>query len=191
MKYFPYRSEHPSLEGCTSHEISKTASFSHSARRSQAGPQSQPLKTSPTSGCSIHPPIAGPDFTATTPAAATAAHPDHAGQRERPRPRLGFPDQSECQHQVDAHYGRRHPLLHRAGQCLGDRCALGHMLWHYQYPPNKGDHIGQRGVAIYKDSIYFMSPDAHMISPEREKRQHALEDRGRGRRKGLLGDQRR
>jgi alcohol dehydrogenase (cytochrome c) len=39
-----------------------------------------------------------------------------------------------------------------------------HLLWHYQYPPNKGDHIGQRGVAIYKDSIYFMSPDAHLIS---------------------------
>ena len=38
-----------------------------------------------------------------------------------------------------------------------------HLLWHYQYPPNKGDHIGQRGVAIYKESIYFMSPDAHLI----------------------------
>ena len=38
-----------------------------------------------------------------------------------------------------------------------------HLLWHYQYPPNKGDHIGQRGVAIYKDSVYFMSPDAHLI----------------------------
>jgi alcohol dehydrogenase (cytochrome c) len=40
----------------------------------------------------------------------------------------------------------------------------GHQLWHYHYPPNKGDHIGQRGVAIYKDWIFFMSPDAHMIS---------------------------
>jgi alcohol dehydrogenase (cytochrome c) len=40
----------------------------------------------------------------------------------------------------------------------------GHQLWHYQYPPNKGDHIGQRGVAIYKDSLFFQSPDAHLIS---------------------------
>jgi alcohol dehydrogenase (cytochrome c) len=40
----------------------------------------------------------------------------------------------------------------------------GHQLWHYHYPPNEGDHIGQRGVAIYKDWIYFLSPDAHMIS---------------------------
>src|ERR1700742_1850772 len=30
----------------------------------------------------------------------------------------------------------------------------GHQLWHYPYPPNKGDHIGQRGVAIYKDSVF-------------------------------------
>src|SRR3984957_8250424 len=37
-------------------------------------------------------------------------------------------------------------------------------LWHYRYPPNKGDHIGQRGVAIYKDWIFFVSPDAHLIS---------------------------
>src|SRR6201992_1399157 len=40
----------------------------------------------------------------------------------------------------------------------------GHMLWHYTYPPNKGDHIGQRGVAIYKDWIFFISPDAHLVS---------------------------
>ena len=40
----------------------------------------------------------------------------------------------------------------------------GHQLWHYQYPPNKGDHIGQRGVAIYKDWLYFMGPDSHMVS---------------------------
>src|SRR5277367_4369235 len=39
-----------------------------------------------------------------------------------------------------------------------------HMLWHYQYPPNKGDHIGQRGVAIYKDTVFFQSPDAHLIA---------------------------
>ncbi|QNI32672.1 acido-empty-quinoprotein group A [Alloacidobacterium dinghuense] len=40
----------------------------------------------------------------------------------------------------------------------------GHQLWHYTYPPNKGDHIGQRGVAIYKDWLFFRSPDAHLIS---------------------------
>jgi alcohol dehydrogenase (cytochrome c) len=40
----------------------------------------------------------------------------------------------------------------------------GHQLWHYTYPPNKGDHIGQRGVGIYKDWVFFTSPDAHLVS---------------------------
>jgi alcohol dehydrogenase (cytochrome c) len=40
----------------------------------------------------------------------------------------------------------------------------GHLLWHYTYPPNKGDHIGQRGVGMYKDWLFFTSPDAHLIS---------------------------
>jgi alcohol dehydrogenase (cytochrome c) len=39
----------------------------------------------------------------------------------------------------------------------------GHQLWHYTYPPNKGDHIGQRGVALYKGWVYFTSPDAHLV----------------------------
>ena len=40
----------------------------------------------------------------------------------------------------------------------------GHELWHYHYPPNIGDHIGQRGVAMYRNWLYFMGPDAHMVS---------------------------
>jgi alcohol dehydrogenase (cytochrome c) len=40
----------------------------------------------------------------------------------------------------------------------------GHQLWRYTYPPNQGDHIGQRGVALYKDWVFFTSPDAHLIS---------------------------
>jgi alcohol dehydrogenase (cytochrome c) len=40
----------------------------------------------------------------------------------------------------------------------------GHQIWHYTYPPNKGFHIGHRGVGIYKDWLYFTTPDAHLIS---------------------------
>ncbi len=40
----------------------------------------------------------------------------------------------------------------------------GHQLWHYTYPPNKGLHIGHRGVAMYKDWLFFVSPDGHVIS---------------------------
>ena len=39
----------------------------------------------------------------------------------------------------------------------------GHQIWHYTYQPNPGLHIGQRGVAIYKEWVYFMTPDAHLI----------------------------
>jgi alcohol dehydrogenase (cytochrome c) len=40
----------------------------------------------------------------------------------------------------------------------------GHQLWHYRYPPNKGLHIGHRGVGMYGDWLYFTTPDAHLIS---------------------------
>lgn len=40
----------------------------------------------------------------------------------------------------------------------------GHLVWHYRYPPNKGSRIGQRGLAIYKGWLFFITPDAHLIS---------------------------
>jgi len=39
----------------------------------------------------------------------------------------------------------------------------GRQIWHYQYPPNQGDHIGQRGVGMWKEWLYFETPDAHLI----------------------------
>ena len=39
----------------------------------------------------------------------------------------------------------------------------GHQIWHYTYPPNQGLHIGHRGVAAYKEWIYFTTPDDHVI----------------------------
>ena len=40
----------------------------------------------------------------------------------------------------------------------------GHMLWHYNKPTDDGDHIGQRGVAMYKGWLYFLTPNCHLIS---------------------------
>jgi alcohol dehydrogenase (cytochrome c) len=40
----------------------------------------------------------------------------------------------------------------------------GHMIWHFSHPTTEGDHIGQRGVAMYKDWLFFATPDAHLIS---------------------------
>lgn len=40
----------------------------------------------------------------------------------------------------------------------------GHQIWHYTYPPNKGLHIGHRGVGMYHDWLFFLTPDAHLVS---------------------------
>lgn len=40
----------------------------------------------------------------------------------------------------------------------------GRQLWRYTAPPNHAFHIGQRGVSILKDKIYYMSSDAHALA---------------------------
>jgi alcohol dehydrogenase (cytochrome c) len=40
----------------------------------------------------------------------------------------------------------------------------GHQLWRYTYPPNQGLHIGNRGLAILKDWLFFLTPDGHLVS---------------------------
>jgi alcohol dehydrogenase (cytochrome c) len=40
----------------------------------------------------------------------------------------------------------------------------GQQLWLYTYPPNPGLHIGNRGLGMYKDSLYFLGPDGHLVS---------------------------
>ena len=40
----------------------------------------------------------------------------------------------------------------------------GHMLWHYNVPTVKGLHIGQRGVALYKGWLYYLTPDCQLLS---------------------------
>jgi alcohol dehydrogenase (cytochrome c) len=40
----------------------------------------------------------------------------------------------------------------------------GHQVWHYNRPSTEGLHIGHRGVAMNKSSLYFTTPDCHLIS---------------------------
>ncbi len=40
---------------------------------------------------------------------------------------------------------------------------FGRIIWHY-YRESQGDHIGQRGVGMYGDWLYFETPDCHLIS---------------------------
>jgi alcohol dehydrogenase (cytochrome c) len=37
-------------------------------------------------------------------------------------------------------------------------------LWRYAYPANEGFHIGHRGAAVYRDSVYMTTPDAHLVA---------------------------
>ena len=37
-------------------------------------------------------------------------------------------------------------------------------LWRYTYPTNDGFHIGHRGVAVYKDSVFLTTPNAHLLA---------------------------
>jgi len=40
----------------------------------------------------------------------------------------------------------------------------GREMWHFKYPPNEGGHIGQRGVAMLGDTLYFETPDCNLVA---------------------------
>ncbi|MEO8313612.1 MAG: acido-empty-quinoprotein group A [Pseudomonadota bacterium] len=37
-------------------------------------------------------------------------------------------------------------------------------IWHFQWRTAGGEYIGNRGVAMYRDSIYFGTPDGHVVA---------------------------
>ena len=39
---------------------------------------------------------------------------------------------------------------------------FGRQIWHYQRQ-SEGDHIGHRGLGMYKNWLYFTTPDAHLV----------------------------
>jgi alcohol dehydrogenase (cytochrome c) len=40
----------------------------------------------------------------------------------------------------------------------------GKELWHHQHTKNNAFHIGHRGAAIYRDTVYLTTPDCHLIA---------------------------
>jgi alcohol dehydrogenase (cytochrome c) len=40
----------------------------------------------------------------------------------------------------------------------------GRELWHYQYPQNTGSTIGNRGLGMYGNWLFFESPDSNLVS---------------------------
>jgi alcohol dehydrogenase (cytochrome c) len=37
-------------------------------------------------------------------------------------------------------------------------------LWHYRHPPSQAFSIGHRGVAVYKDTVYLTTRNAHLLA---------------------------
>ena len=40
----------------------------------------------------------------------------------------------------------------------------GHEVWHYKWASKGGIHVGNRGVGIYRDWLFFETPDNHLVS---------------------------
>ena len=40
----------------------------------------------------------------------------------------------------------------------------GRQLWHYQWQTTGGNHLGNRGVAVYEDWLFFETPDCYLVS---------------------------
>ena len=64
----------------------------------------------------------------------------------------------------------------------------GQQIWHYTYPPNHGLHIGNRGLGMYKNWLYFLVPGRPPGFAQRQRRQRALGGAG-GRRYERILDQ--
>jgi len=40
----------------------------------------------------------------------------------------------------------------------------GHLLWHYFWRTKGGTHIGNRGAGIWRNNLYFVTPDCYLVS---------------------------
>ena len=79
-------------------------------------------------------------------------------------------------------------LHHDARQHLGDRRA--HRRGRSgatPIRPNQGFHIGHRGAAVYKDTVYLTTPDAHLVALDAQDRQGQVERRDRRREAAASG----
>jgi len=80
---------------------------------------------------------------------------------------LGVSDRADAADQSDADSGERRHLHHGRRTTSGRSTrARRSQLWRYTYPTNQGFHIGHRGAAVYKDSVYLTTPDAHLVGVE-------------------------
>ena len=62
----------------------------------------------------------------------------------------------------------------------------GKELWHYDWVDHGGHLVGQRGVGIWKTTVFFQTPDNWLIALDCEYRQGTVEEELRGRAQTIL-----
>ena len=67
----------------------------------------------------------------------------------------------------------------------------GREIWHYFWKTRGGIHIGNRGVGMYGNWLYFLTPDNYFVSLDAATGQGALAQGDRERQARVLLDQRR
>ena len=97
--------------------------------------------------------------------AAHASGADHAVERAPAHAGMGVPTGQTQSDQGDADSLERRGLRDNSRQRVGDRRTVGaRSCGSYTYPANDGFHIGHRGAAVYKDSVFLTTPDAHLVA---------------------------
>ena len=48
----------------------------------------------------------------------------------------------------------------------------GKEVWHHQHTKNNAFHIGHRGAAIYKDTVFLTTPDCHLLALNAKRRRN-------------------
>ena len=51
-----------------------------------------------------------------------------------------------------------------ARQRVGARCHDGHLLWQFFWRTKGGTHIGNRGAAMWRNYLFFVTPDCYLVS---------------------------
>ncbi len=115
--------------------------------------------------CSTRLRIAGSTFTAITPASGIPALPGLLRKMSASSSRCGASRPARI-HPIKASPILANGVLYVTTPdniwAIDARTAK--KLWHYQNPPNNAFHIGHRGAAVYKDTVYLTTPDCHLIA---------------------------
>ena len=64
----------------------------------------------------------------------------------------------------DAADGERRPLLHVPDHAWAVDARTGREIWHYAWKTKGGIHIGNRGVGMYGNWLFFETPDCYLVS---------------------------